>query len=33
MLEGIADISASETDTIVITALATDDDNDNLEYQ
>ena len=32
VLEGIADISASETDTIVITALATDDDNDNLEY-
>ena len=32
VLEGISDISASETDTIVITALATDDDNNNLAY-
>ena len=32
VLEGIADIEAGETDTITITALATDDDGDEIIY-
>ena len=32
VLEGIADIEAGETDTITITALATDDDGDKIAY-
>lgn len=32
VLEGLSDITAKETDTITITALATDDDQDSITY-